>query len=108
MNKIFISTILIIVVILIYPITYYSQWNVHQATVTGKERITKLAKDHDASYYLVYTDKGTFKVDDELILFRFNSSDVYGSIHTDSTYTFRTVGFRSGFFSEYPNIVTNK
>ena len=35
----------------------------------------------------------------------FNSSDWYGQIHKDSTYTFHTVGYRIGFLSEYPNIV---
>jgi hypothetical protein len=107
-TTVFASIILIVLLILVYPVTYYSQWDIHQATVTGKERITKLSKDYDSSYYLVYTDKGTLKIKDSLVLFRFNSSDLYGSIHTDSTYTFRTVGFRSGLFSEYPNIITTK
>ena len=89
-----------------YSVTYYSQWSTQEATVTGKERITKVVEGNDNSYYLVYTDKGIFKVEDSIILFRFNSSDLYGSIKDDSTYTFNMVGFRAGFLSEYPNIVT--
>jgi hypothetical protein len=33
------------------------------------------------------------------------SSDVYGKLKTDSTYTFITSGYRFGFFSMYPNII---
>ena len=89
-----------------YPAIYYSQWDTQVATVTDKQRITKTVDGNDQSYYLVYTDKGTFKVEDSIVLFRFNSSDLYGSIKQDSTYTFQTVGFRAGFLSEYPNVVT--
>lgn len=35
----------------------------------------------------------------------FNSSDWYGQINKDSTYTFYTVGYRIGIMSSYPNIV---
>ena len=97
---------LILLALVAYPAAYYSQWDAQEATVTGKERITKVVEGNDNSYYLVYTDKGTFKVEDSIILFRFNSSDLYGSIKADSTYTFNTVGFRAGFLSEYPNVVT--
>ena len=99
---------LILLVLVTYPVAYYSQWDTQEAAVTGKERVTKVRDGNDKSYYLVYTDKGTFKVEDSIILFRFNSSDLYGSIKTDSTYTFNTVGFRAGFLSEYPNVVTIK
>lgn len=97
---------LIFLALAAYPAAYYSQWDTQEATVTGKERITKVRDGSDQSYYLVYTDKGTFKVEDSIVLFRFDSSDLYGKIKADSTYTFRTVGFRAGFLSEYPNVVT--
>jgi hypothetical protein len=97
---------LIIALAVVYPAAYYSQWDTQDVTVTGKERITKVRDGSDKSYYLVYTNEGTFKVEDIIILFRFSSSDLYGSIKTDSTYTFNTVGFRAGFFSEYPNVVS--
>mgnify|MGYP003641915783 CR=1 FL=1 len=74
--------------------------------VLDKERITKVTDGSDHSYYLVYTDTGTFKVEDSIVLFRFNSSDVYGKLYKDSVYNIKTVGFRSGFLSEYPNIIT--
>jgi hypothetical protein len=98
--------VLAVLAVVAYPAAYYSQWDTQEATVTSKERITKVREGNDNSYYLVYTDKGTFKVEDSIVLFRFNSSDLYGSIKADSTYTFNTVGFRAGFLSEYPNVVS--
>jgi hypothetical protein len=74
--------------------------------VTGKERITKSdGNGNIQSYYLIYTEAGPLKLEDELLYGNFNSSDWYGQIRQDSTYTFETVGYRIGYLSEYPNIV---
>jgi hypothetical protein len=74
--------------------------------VVGKERITNSAGSGNIqSYYLIYTEAGTLKLEDELLYGNFNSSDWYGQIRQDSTYTFETVGYRIGYLSEYPNIV---
>lgn len=55
--------------------------------------------------YLIYTDKGTFKIEDQLFYGKFNSSDLYGKIMKDSTYTFKVGGYRVGITSSYPNII---
>ena len=102
---IIISCIIVLFVALAYPIAYYSQWNTYDVQIIDKERITKVTDGSDHSYYLVYTDAGTFKVEDSIVLLRFNSSDVYGKLYKDSVYNIKTVGFRSGFLSEYPNII---
>ena len=60
------------------------------------------------SYYLIFTEAGTFKLEDDLIYGNFNSSDWYGRIKRDSTYTFDLIGYRIGYMSEYPNIVNFK
>jgi hypothetical protein len=74
--------------------------------VTGKERITNSSGEgRIESYYLIYTEAGPLKLEDELLYGNFNSSDWYGQIRQDSTYTFETVGYRIGYLSEYPNIV---
>ena len=79
------------------------------AKVSGKERITEQSsKDSFNSYYLIYTDHGTLKLEDDLFRGNFNSSDVYGSLKTDSTYTFQVSGYRIGFISAYPNIIEVK
>lgn len=79
-----------------------------KTTVTDKERIVKRSGDNIDSYYLIYTEDGTLKLEDELLYGNFNSSDWYGKIKVDSTYEFTTIGWRIGFLSEYPNIVEYK
>jgi len=74
--------------------------------VVGKERITNSdGNGNIQSYYLIYTEAGTLKLEDELLYGNFNSSDWYGQIRQDSTYSFETIGYRIGYLSEYPNIV---
>lgn len=58
--------------------------------------------------YLVYTDKGTFKVEDTIAYFNWKSSDLWGSISKNSTYEFTTVYWRVPIFSWYENIVKVK
>lgn len=86
-------------------ISGYGNKQTIKTKVLDKERITKSSGDQIESYYLIYTEAGTFKLEDELIYGNFNSSDWYGQIRKDSTYTFHTVGYRIGYLSEYPNIV---
>jgi hypothetical protein len=88
-----------------FKIVNYFYSNTFTATVSGKERITKSNGDQIESFYLVYTDKGTIKLEDDILRGNWSSSDVYGSLKNDSTYTFTTSGFRNGFFSMYPNII---
>jgi hypothetical protein len=91
---------------IIFHITAYTHTEMFTAKVSGKERITEQSsKDNIDSYYLVYTDHGTLKLKDDILRGNFNSSDVYGSLKTDSTYTFQTSGYRIGFTSTYPNII---
>jgi len=74
-------------------------------TVTDKERVVTGKGDDISSKYLIYTDKGTFENTDTFIKFKFNSSDLYGKLKKDSTYTVETYGFRVPFLSMYKNIV---
>lgn len=90
-----------------------SEENLIVATVSGKEHIV----DYDEgdpetgeepskhSYYLIYTDKEVFKIEDSLIFGQFNSSDVYGMIAEGETYKFKVFGLRIPFLSTYRNIV---
>ena len=87
-----------------YPVAYYSIRTDVTVTVTGKERITKISNGSDQSYYLVYTDAGTFKVEDSILLWNWSSSDVYGKLIQGQSYRIKAVGFRLPFLSEYPNI----
>lgn len=91
---------------IVFHIIAYTHTETFTAKVSGKERITEQSsKDNIDSYYLVYTDHGTLKLKDDILRGNFNSSDIYGSLKTDSTYTFQTSGYRIGFTSTYPNII---
>lgn len=71
-------------------------------TVTVNDKMVK------NNVYLVYTDKKTFKIEDSIPYFRWNSSDYYGKIKRDTKYELTTIGFRFAAFSWYENIVNYK
>jgi hypothetical protein len=62
----------------------------------------KNIKDSEA---LVFTNVTTFKVDDTILFFRFDSHDFYGKIKKGCIYKVQAFGFRIPIFSMYPNIV---
>lgn len=108
------AVVLIVALSFVIPAAggYYKQRTV-TATVTDKERVCDSATsdgsggfDQDC-YYLIFTDNGTFKVTDSLIIGRFDSSDVYGRFRRDRTYRFKVYGWRFGCTSSYPNVATN-
>lgn len=78
------------------------------ATINDKERVCDLRQDgYSGCRYLIFTDQGTFQVTDSFAFGRLRSSDVYGNIRRDRTYSFHVVGFRSPALSTYPNIVSD-
>jgi hypothetical protein len=91
-----------------FEISSYGHVNTIEAKVEGKERITQSVGNTIESFYLVYTDKGTFKLEDDMFRGNFYSSDVYGKLKQDSTYKFKTAGYRIGWMSSYPNIIEVK
>jgi hypothetical protein len=106
----FISFLVVALIIggIAFSIAGYGNVQTVTAKVNGKERITESVGDRIESFYLVYTDKGTMKLEDDLFRGNFYSSDVYGRLKQDSTYTFKTSGYRIGFMSSYPNIIEVK
>lgn len=68
--------------------------------VTGKDR------GGQKSHMRVYTENcGTFSVQDNLLLLRFDSADVYGAIEPGQTYNLKTAGLRVPLFSWFPNVL---
>lgn len=106
------SIIFLVVAIIIggiaFEISSYGHVNTCEAKVEGKERITQSVGNTIESFYLVYTDKGTFKLEDDMFRGNFYSSDEYGKLKQDSTYKFKTAGYRIGWMSSYPNIIEVK
>ena len=97
-------------VILVIGVNFakFSHKETIKTTVVDKERIVNRSGESIESYYLIYTEDGALKLEDELFYGNFNSSDWYGKIKVDSTYEFTTIGWRVGVLSEYPNIVEYK
>ena len=103
---IFAFIMLNVILSIIFSISSYANRNIVTTKVTDKERITMSSGNNSvSSIYLIYTDAGVFSLEDDLFYLNFNSSDWYGQIKRDSTYTFTTTGYRIGFLSKYPNIV---
>lgn len=78
--------------------------------VTDKERITKngASPGEIISYYLIYTDKETYELTDSIVIFRWNSSDVYGSIKENTCYSASSYGMRVPLFTWYRNLYNIK
>jgi uncharacterized membrane protein len=91
-----------------YTVAMYGNKQTVTVKVTDKERIVQMSDGTSNSYYLIYTNEGTYKLDDNLIYGNFRSSDWYGKIKRDSTYTFDLIGYRIGFSSTYQEIVKFK
>lgn len=74
-------------------------------TVKEKERICESSTQGSNCRYLVYTDNGVYENTDSLWYWKWDSSDVYGSLDEGKTYKATVYGFRFPFMSWYKNIV---
>jgi len=70
-------------------------------TVTGKERINT----QDVSYYLVFSEEGAFKNDDDLWQLKFDSSELQAKLKEGGTYLCTKNFWRIPFFSMYENLL---
>ena len=78
-----------------------------RVTVTDKDRqVTSSGKNGVSSKYIVFTDKETFENSDSLLRWKFNSSDLQGSLKRDQQYDLKVYGFRNHPFSIYRNILS--
>lgn len=109
MNKTIIGLVILVFLGIVgFQVASLTHKETFTTTVTDKERIVKSNGKKTDSYYLIYTENGTYKLEDELFYGNFRSSDWYGKIKIDSTYEFTTIGFRIGLLSQYPNIIEFK
>ena len=75
-------------------------------TITEKYRVNKSSD----SYWIVLgenPDNGDleFKIEDNVFRGQFNSTSIFNKLKVGKTYNLTVIGFRSGWFSEYPNII---
>ena len=101
-----IKLVLAIIVLVIIGIGYVNSIYFNQQTksclVTGKESVLVQGKNQ----YRVYTTCGTYTIQDSLSIFRYNSSDLYGSIIQNTNYDIHSGGYRLSIFSIFPNIIS--
>jgi hypothetical protein len=107
MRRIALIIALAFAAIFIVPIAYtYGTARTITIEVTEKERITT-SGDGVESYWLVFTkDHDVLQNTDSWLWLKFNSSSIQGRLERGKTYTVRVYGWRIGFFSMYPNIVS--
>lgn len=70
-------------------------------TVTGKESV----RSGKGGKFLVFTGVTTYEVGDTLLLWRWDSADVYGRLTVGKTYRATLQGWRIPILSMYPNIL---
>lgn len=108
-KKIVFAAIAILAVIACVGSVILFNFNDHTVTVTvtDKERIVQ----NNDSRYLIYTtventgETLVLENTDNLLRWKFNSSDLYAELQEGNTYNVTVVGIRLGIFSWYENIV---
>ena len=103
-----VTVILVILITIPMSSNYYSEKS-YKITVTGKE----VKNSIDDSKYLIFakTENGetkTFSIEDNVIKWRWNSSDVYGDVEIGKTYEIKVIGWRIPIISSYENIMKIK
>lgn len=73
-----------------------------QITVVKTERVS----NKESSRYLIFTENETFENTDSWMFLKFDSSDLYGQLKTDSTYNVKVAGWRIKMLSSYRNIIS--
>ncbi len=83
----------------------YTKEKTTSVVVTDKDRVCSGDSDGRTDCkYLLFTDGGTFRITDSLLVGRFTSSDFYGQIKRCHRYELTYYGFRFGLTSSYPNV----
>jgi hypothetical protein len=106
----------VIGIIVMMSVLYFSSIRTETGCVVeSKERTVNVSSSTDSKgntsttttqAKLVYTSCGVFTVDDNLFLLKFNSADTYGSLGEDETFDLEVIGWRNGFFSWFPNVLS--
>lgn len=86
---------------------YNSERSVTFTITMLPDRSVQYNSNGDKNTYanLVYTDKGTFSNVDSIFPLKQDSSDLYGKLAKDKTYTCDVAGWRFGMFSNYPDLI---
>jgi len=86
---------------LIYPVFYVQSEETITVAVKEKERVAS----RNSSKYLIFCRVEVFECTDSLLFWKWDSSDIYGSLERGHAYRVRVVGWRLPFMSMYRNIL---
>lgn len=114
-NRLKILTILIIVIIaMIFILSGCISSNISENTSTETTNETSeeiivvtdkwIKRTNDKDLYMIGTENEVFKIEDNILIGKFNSSDIYNKIEIGKQYKIQTTGMRSNFMSWYRNI----
>ena len=87
------------------PFKNYALIETVEAVVTDKDRVTERSGDSASSRYLIFTKSETFENSDSLWHWKWDSSDLYGSMQERELYRLTVTGLRVPFLSMYRNVV---
>ena len=91
--------------LVINPLIAYNTRSEVSFTVKDKDRVCSHSAKGSSCQYLIFTDGEVYADTDSLWYWKWNSSDVYGSLDAGKTYTAEVYGFRVPFLSWYKNII---
>lgn len=98
--------VLAVLAAILTPIGFAIGWEhtytTQACTVESKDRTSG---DHGSNVRIYTKECGVLTIADDVFQGRFNSADQYAKIGAGHTYEFKTVGWRNGFFSQFPNII---
>ena len=98
------SAFVLIVILFVVGVPILS--HVNDEIVNVKVSSKEVKNTREDSKYLIFTDKTTYEITDSLLMFRFDSSDVFGRIKENHCYELKVRGWRVPFLSMYQNIDT--
>jgi len=97
-----IMSLLIILVIFTYPLSYYNSQEVVTIEVLDKERI---GLDNGKYKFLVYSTGEVFENTDTFLFLKYRSSDLQRDLTTGETFDVKVAGWRVPFLSWHRNII---
>lgn len=97
-------TLIVLVGLCAYPFVLKQSAKHQVVTIKGKESVSK----DDGHEYRVYTRDQVFVVKDSLVFWNWRAADRYNMLEVGKSYDCLTAGWRVGFFSAFPNLISCK
>lgn len=108
-----IIALVIILLLLVYPVSYKMSSETIRITVEEKERITVGSGESISGKFIVYAkayyndgpESEVFENTDSFLFLKFNSADMQQSLKKGNSYRVKVAGWRIPFLSMYRNII---